>query len=468
MTIFRSFLKKNNTIIDNNLSNSAFNPVTEISYGSLNQQPSRFIFDIDFDLINKRITDGIINPDNITKHVLHLTNTISNASQYIGRTSYDLNIQRAASFDLELFNISEDWDEGSGYDLVYNDFTFPQPKEQASNWFYRKTNVPWSVSGGSYVSGVTNILGSQSFEVGDEDLEIDITDYVNQRLGITGSTGYTGSSYGIGVKFVDELEQLETIYRQAVGFFTRNTHTFYEPYIETVIDDTIKDDRNYFYLDKENDLYLYVKKGGSYVDATINTVTIYDYEDKIVNTISGSNIQKVSKGIYKISLTLSSDDYLDAVIFRDVWDITLDGKSFERENEFYLISSDKYYSFNQQNTIDFNNYYFYFWGIAQNEKIKRGDIRNIKVTLRELYPNQDNYLPLDVEYRLFTKVDADHEIEVIPYTSLNLTNEGYEFNLDTAWLIPQDYWLQIRMKNGGYYENKEYVMFTVLSDGIKN
>ena len=38
----------------------------------------------------------------------------------------------------------------------------------------------------------------------------------------------------------------------------KNTNTYYEPYVETIIDDTITDDRNYFYLNKANSLYLYV------------------------------------------------------------------------------------------------------------------------------------------------------------------------------------------------------------------
>jgi hypothetical protein len=57
-------------------------------------------------------------------------------------------------------------------------------------------------------------------------------------------------------------------------------------------------------------------------------------------------------------------------------------------------------------------------------------------------------------------------VDVIPFTSVNRTNTGYEFNLDTSWLIPQDYYLQIRMKNGSYYENKQVVSFTIVSDGI--
>jgi len=469
MTIFRSYFAKNNTLIDGNTSNNSQNPVTEISYGTLNEQVTRFILEPNFDLLKERMYDGIVNPNRIVKHVLHMTNTIRYASEYIGKRSYSLEIERASSFELDLFNIPEDWDEGSGYDLNYTENVFPAIVEQAANWYDRKTNVPWSVSGGSYISGVTEILGTQRFETGDEDILIDVTDYVNSRLGLTGNTGttFTGTSYGLGVKFIDELEQLETTFRQAVAFHAKDTHTFYEPYIETIIDDTIIDDRNYFYLNKDNDLYLYATKGGVLHDVVVNYVQIYDYEDELVTTASGDSIIHVSKGIYKIILNVSGD-YPDAVIFRDVWNVSLDGKTFEYENQFYLISDDKYYTFDQSNQINLADYYFYFHGINQQEKIKRGNVRNIKLTIRELYPNQANFLPLEIEYRVFIKVAEDFEIDVIPYTSVDRTSNGYMFDLDTGWLVPQEYYIQLRLKNGSYYENKETLRFTIVSDTLKN
>lgn len=475
MSVFRSYFSKNNTLIDGNLTNNSQNPVTEISYGTLNSLPSRFIFDIDLNNLKQRIREGFINPNRIVKHVLHMTNTISNAPEYKGKKSYSLEIERASSFTLDLFNINEEWDEGSGYDFIWDDKPFayidePQPTllEQASNWYYRKTNIPWTVSGGSYVSGLTTIFGSQRFEDGSEDLEIDITDYVNGKLGVSGLTGFTGTSYGLGLKFSDNLEQLETVYRQAVAFHVKDTHTFYEPYIETIIDDVIRDDRNYFYLDKDNDLYLYVNIGGDPQDISVNSVEIYDFEDQLILTATGDSIVNVSKGVYKITINIPSDleMYPDGVLFSDKWNVNINGKEFTHENQFYLISSDKYYTFDQTNQIELDNYSFYFWGVSQQEKLVAGDIRKIRLTIKELYPNQDNFLPLDVEYRLYTTVGEKYEIDVIPFTPVNRTSKGYEFNLDTSWLIPQDYCLELRLKNGNYYENKKCMKFTVVSNGI--
>ncbi len=478
MSVFRTYFSKNDSLIENNLSNNSQNPVSEISYGTVNSEVSRLIFDFDLAPLISRIQEGHINPERIVRHVLHLTNTIQNAQEYVGKRSYSLDLERASSFSLDLFNVSEDWDEGNGYDFVWNDrpdFVYvdeinPSPNQQAVNWYYRKTNVPWTVSGGSYVSGVTQILGTQYFEDGSEDVEIDITDYINSRLatsGVTGTTGFTGASFGLGLKFSDDLEALETLYRQVVGFHVKDTHTFYEPYVETVIDDTIIDDRNYFYLDKDNDLYLYVNVGNSPQNITVNNVDIYDFEDQLVATATGNSIVNVSKGVYRITLNIDSDEYPDAVIFRDIWNLTINGKEFQHEGQFYLISQNNFFTFDNSNQIDLDNYSFYFWGIKQQEKLVAGDYRKVRLTVKELYPNQDGFKPLDVEYRVYTTVGEKYQLDVIPFTPVNRTNSGYEINLDTSWLIPQDYCLELRLKNGTFYETKECLNFTIISTGIK-
>jgi len=477
MSIFRSYFLKNDTLIENNLSNNSQNPVTEISYGTFDKSLTRFIFDIDLSNLELRIAQGFINPQRIVKHILHMTNTISYAEQYIGKKSYSLGIDRATSFKLDVFNVNEDWDEGGGYDFDYGDSQYPYVDTlypivypQAANWSARTTVDNWTQAG-AYISGVTQIITGQSFQTGSENLEIDITDYVNQRLfgtGYTGTSAYTGASFGLGVKFADIYEELETEFRQAIAFHAKHTNTWYEPYIETIIDDTIVDDRNYFYLDKDNDLYLYVNIGGVEQNIVVDDVNIYDYEDNLIDTLSGTSIINVSKGVYKISLNIDSETYPDAVLFRDEWNLTINGRASQHSGEFYLISQDKYYTFDNSNQINFENYFFYFWGISEKENLRAGGVRKVKLTIKELYANQNNFLPLDIEYRLYTTIGKKYEVDVIPFTSVNRTNAGYEFNLDTSWLIPQDYYLQIRLKNGSYYENKQVVSFTVVSDGLIN
>jgi len=472
MSRFRSYFLKNATLIENNYSNNSQNPVTEISYGTFDKNVSRYIFDVDLNQIKNRINEGAINPNNITKHYLCLTNTIKYSPQYIGKNSYTSAIKRASSFNLELFNISENWDEGSGYDFEYYEKelpTFPVIEQQAVNWYERKNNVEW-FNVGVYDSGSTQIISSQRFEKGNENIKIDITDYINQRLSLTGLTGttVTGDSFGLGIKFTDDFERLETEIRQAVAFHAKNTNTFYEPYIETIIDDPIMDDRNYFYLNKINYLYLYINTSNLIKTVNISHVNIYDYQDNLIDVLSGNTIIEVNKGVYKLQYFVDSNEYPDGVLFKDQWIGTINGREFNHTGDFYLIPENNYLNFDNLNQINLDNYHFNFYGISHNEKLKGNNIRKIKLSIKELYPNQNNFIPLDIKYRIFTVIGNNYELDIIPITNVNRKNSGYEFNLDTSWLIPQDYYLQIILSDGFYYKTKETLRFTITSDGKMN
>lgn len=468
MSIYRSYFSKNDTLIEDNRTNNSQNPVTEISYGTPNADVSRFIFEIDFKGLIEKIDSGTIKPEKIVRHVLKMVNTIRFSEDRVGGKFNDFVTDRTASFDLNLYNIDEDWDEGNGYDFVYIDEQFPQIPQQAVNWFDRKTDVPWTVEGG-YISGTTQVLASQHFEKGNEDIEIDVTDYINDRL-FSGSTGYTattsGVTYGLGLKFPDNLEILETLNRQAVAFHVKDTTTFFEPYIETIYDDRITDDRNYFYLDKDNELYLYSNVGGTLQDVTVNSVTIIDYNDVEVAVVTGTSIENIRKGVNRITLNIDSDAYPDAVLFTDRWNVTQNGKNKDIDQEFYLISQDKYFNFDFTNRVLSDNHYFMYSGIKQSENIKRGRFRKIFVETKAFYPNQDNNQTFDIEYRLYSSQNDKYEFDVIPWTKVDRTAQGYEFTLDTSWLIPQDYSLQIRMVEGDIFYVKEKLDFSVVSDGI--
>ncbi len=364
MSRIRSYFKKSNTLITNNTTNNSQNPVTEISYGTYDGCVSRYIFDIDFSLLRKRIERGIIIQNNIKKHILHMTNTIGRDLKYVGKKSYSEMIERASSFELEVFNLSEDWDEGNGYDLLYDDTFADKSSKHASNWFNRKTNLFWNVDG-VYSTGNTEIIGNQRFEKGNENIEIDITDYVNQRLfenEYSGNTVFSGDSFGLGIKFLDLYESLETDFRHAVAFHTNKTNTWYEPYVETIYDDIILDDRNYFYLDKKNRLYLYTNSISilNNNEIIVNHVNIYDNNNNFIETISGDSITNVGNGIYFVEYKINSNEYPDSVLFVDEWNLTMNGVESNYYSKFYLISPEKYFIINEESQLNLENYHFNF------------------------------------------------------------------------------------------------------------
>lgn len=467
MSIFRSYFSKNNTLIKDNETNNSQNPVTEISYGTSTGQVSRFIFDIDLQPLINRINDGTIYGNSIVSHRLNLTNTIKAIPTLVGGKFADQVTQRASSFTLEVFNVDEDWDEGNGYDFVYIDEHFPLIPSGASNWTHSKTNTLWSTEG-IYVSGGTGatiILGNQTFYDGSENLSIDITDYVNSRI-MTGTTGFTATTFGLGIKFTDDFELLTPDERQAVAFHAKDTHTFFEPYVETTISDNIIDDRYYFYLDKDNNLYLYANAGNNPASITVTGVTIIDYNGNAIETLTGDSIQQIKSNVYRITLNIDSLSYPDSVLFTDRWSIVQNDVARTIDQKFYLIDRNQYYTFNNSNRVNFDNYTYKFIGIYERDKIRRGDVRRVEIDIRQLYPNQNHNIPLDVEYRLFINQGSNKQIDVIPFTKTDRTSVGYEFFLDTSWLIPQDYNLELKISNSNVFITSKPLRFTIVSDGV--
>jgi hypothetical protein len=452
MSIFRSYFKKNNTVIQGNYTNNSQNPVAEISYGTSEKQMSRFIFDINLDNLLKNIQDRGLELNKINKHILHLTNTISTATEYVGKVSYSAEIQRASSFDLDLYAINEEWDEGSGYDFIYNNIVI-STAEQASNWYNSKTDKPW-LNEGSYVSGVTEIIGTQHFDKGCENIEIDITEHVNKIL--SGAT-----SYGFGLKFSDNYENLITNLRNAVAFHTKNTNTVYEPYLETIIDDEIYDNRKCFFLDENNELYLYLDKKYLNKNVIVNFVDINDFNGNLYKRIDSEDIIKVENGIYKIAINISSDDYPDNIIFNDIWDLSVNDKNLKYVNDFYILSNnvvDEYYNP--------DNYHLSFKGLLDGESISTFENRKVVVDFKCLYPDGNALLLNNVEYRIFYRVGSKYEIDVIPFSKLNRTDKYYFFKLDTSWLIPQEYYIQLRYITNDIITTKTEKSFNIVSNKI--
>lgn len=451
MRRFRSYFSKNNTIVKNSHLNSSQNPVTEIVYGG--GVVSRFLCKIDLKPLIQRINQGYINPENIIAHKLVLVNSIRNiGDRYIGKKSYSQNIERATGFTLECFNIENEWNEGTGYDLVFdpNTISTKEKNESPSNWFNRTTHELWDVPG-AFNEDTSEIIGTQNFDKGNENLIIDLTEFINEIL------NNHKQSEGVGFKYIKLLEDKFTKKIQSVGFHTKHTHTFFQPYLETYIDDVVKDSRNFFYQNQNNRLYFYKKVEGN---IEFETVTIYDNNGNVFKTINPDEIQRVNNNTYFINLKIGNS-YPDSVIFNDEWEYTINGEKSTHKDYFYIISENSNLS-GKNEDFKLDNYSFYFWGIRNNETIERGGIRKIKITVKELYATQENRRPLNLYYRLYTKINTQNEIDIIPITPVNHTKTCYEFYIDTSYLLPQDYRLDVCLYMNSFGENKETINFRVV------
>ena len=249
MSYFRSYFEKNNTIIKNAQVNTSKNPTTEIYYGS---GFSKFIFKLNLDDLQTKVDSGDLVITNNTKHTLHLTNTIFGDEGLKGQNRSTAR-NRAVSFDLILFKLSEFWDEGlgfdyqdSGYDFTTGNKTFD---ERPSNWFNRTTLNEWTTQGIYTTSPV--IVDTIHFDNGYENIDLDITNYVNGIV-VSGNT-----NHGLGLAFAVLYQDLTPDVDQSVAFFTKYTQTFFEPYLESYFDDRIEDDRQNFAAGVNQNLYLY-------------------------------------------------------------------------------------------------------------------------------------------------------------------------------------------------------------------
>ena len=194
--------------------------------------------------------------------------------------------------------VSQSWQEGVGLDMEsYKDLTLGG---EGSNWMSASDSLYWKdsldtlLAGGSYhtYSGGSNkqvdtpiYIFDQTLADGTEDVEVDITPWVEQWI------AGTYSNYGIGVMLTSSQEAsgaVDSLAGRPSGrgddegnienpsgsqvsyyikrFFGRKSQYFFKrPYIEARWDDTLRDDRGNFYYsssvaspaDNLNTIYLY-------------------------------------------------------------------------------------------------------------------------------------------------------------------------------------------------------------------
>ena len=238
MSINNYYFNKNNTLISRSYTNTGRNPVTEIFYGSLptSDYPngySRFIFNLDLDLLKSKVQDGTIftGGTSTTTHILRMTNTVAFNPETLNTTTSQAR-QRATSFDLILFRIPDGqyWDEGVGYDfadLKYNYVIDKNFSNRPSNWYQTTTLSAWTENGiySNNNTGTTNynnltIVDTQTFEFGNENISFDMSNEIDLIL-----NGSLPLRSGWGIAFNPQIENLTGLTdAYEVSFFKQSRH----------------------------------------------------------------------------------------------------------------------------------------------------------------------------------------------------------------------------------------------------
>ena len=448
--VTKTYISKSNTIFKDSCANLGCNPILELNYA---KELSRGIIYFDHNKVKQMIEDKTYPDMSKLKHVLKMTNTesLDKYDKYkpCADIVYNDFKKRATSFDLIFFLINKDWDCGKGYDY-YKDMhkgSHIMFSNESSNWYQYKNYFKWDEEGifsndtlskemDKFSSKQGNlskiIIGCQHFDIGNENIELDITEtfnkFINEEI----------PNYGIGIAFSPMYENIlnnKTLY---TGFFTQHTHSFFEPYIETTYDETIEDDRTNFYLNKNNKLYFYSIVGGKYTNLdTLPTCAI-----------NGSQFEtkQATKGIYYVDVNLSSEEYEPDTMVYDVWsNIIYKGKHLnDVELSFVTKTSDNYFTFGLPKQAEEIEIVPSIYGINQMEQIKRGDIRKVNIECRIPYTSNQLRAVDGIEYRLYV-MEGLKEYDVIGWTKAERGyNENY-FLINTNDLIPHRYFVDIKI-----------------------
>jgi len=457
--IFRSYFKKQAILIKNSFTNNSRNPIIELSYGGSETSSttvySRYVFNVDLDKLKHKVTSNTINQSTIQSHILKIKNCIALNDGYIGIDF--ISSKRASGFDLTFIKLDEAFDEGTGYDYIYNDNLFREVElnKSAANWYNRRNpQITWSQSG--VFTGNTNnlplsgILTTQRFEIGNEDIEVDVTDYVNGIL-------FSGNpNNGICIAYSANTESLTSTTKNVVTFFSKYTQTFFEPFLETTYNDRVNDELCCMNFDVENDFFFISQSPIT----EVYQFEIVDSNDTVITAIT-TGFTQLNNYNYKVSYTIDSEDYQDKEIFTYRWYYTQNGKYKLLEKEFNISKID----LNDGTTLTYGNEVFInVLGIKQNENIsKKVGLKRLIFKAKRLMETKilKNIIG-DIEFRIYVN-QGKNQIDVIPFTKASKVNDEYFTEIDFSWFISHDYTIELRAldKNGVQYPNSNYVKFRV-------
>ena len=237
------------------------------------------------------------------------------------------------NYTLQVHEITDSWDEGHGLDMEsYKDVGF-------ANWTNRKEGLTWDTT---IASGTgTNLKASKLFDLGTEDLEVDLTSAIQAGW----NNGEPETAYVIKFSSTDTDDSGDnTLNFYTKKFFARSSEFFFKrPVIEVRRQDAVEDNRGNFYkassglsaTDNQRKLYFYnsvngvrksLETGGStfhvrlYQDSTYTTAFSPDLFALASETALGS-------GIYVATVTVPEATALTKIY--DRWYISADAGTTE-------------------------------------------------------------------------------------------------------------------------------------------
>jgi hypothetical protein len=295
------------------------------------------------------------------------------------------------------------------------------------------------------------VIGTQHFDNGLENVEVDITETVNKF--ITGEL----ENYGIGIAFSPMQEYSDSITENYIGLLTNKTHSFFEPFVETIYTATIDDDRANFIPGKDNHIYLY---------SNINS-KLTPLDELPVCTIDGKEypVTEISRGIYYATVNIPIAECTSPTMFYDEWSNLIYNGNKLPSVELHFTTQDPFEYFKVGNELpEQNSLTPTCYGINDNEQIQRNDIRKLNFLIKRPYQSNTATRVADVYARLYV-MDGTAQCEVIPYHKVNRSFTENYMEIDTSILIPNEYHVDVKIIYGmECIEHQDILKFSIVND----
>jgi len=458
---------------------------------------SRALIKFDLDPL-KSLTGSILNIDNF--------------KCFLSLSSANTGLHTPNNFQLDVFPLSQSWDEGIGRDTssfsdidVVNFITASYRDGAVYAWNEPGANKRGLlgsddidiISSGTLDEEIEDLFVSQDFVSGNEDLYVDVTKIVSATLsGILPDCGFRIS--------FSEAEETDQKTRFVKRFYSRHTNSaFKQPFLRVLFDDSIKDDHNTFYFNTTGSLFLTnTILGKSQQILSGSDLSVLEGDDcLLLKLTTGSHYELVVsasnftmsatgepiQGLYRASFCIPYADtslVISGSQNATIYDIASSSGSIEFKTEWCSIDQTVTFAtgsvkIKKPNTNSYNS-------ISQNPSIK---IVNLKpkfstsesVRFRLFGRNLDNKIhppvkiPIyakseffeDVFYRVRSKLTGEI---LIPFdaefnsTRISRDSEGLFFDFKMSNLFPgRDYYFEFLIKVDGreHIDSQDSLSFRV-------
>lgn len=454
MSIFRIYPSKSNTIANSSFANlnSGQNAVTDLWYGGggtdtapdKRNSISRFLLNFDLTTLQQKFNSKEINESLVTSYKLKLKNSKPKDLVLEDEYEYDiLHKKIATSFDLICFPVDKYWEEGRGYELSKEIYVVKQKGNYSisgvSNWNYATSTSTWSEPGiFTNPTASTIFYATQHFDIGNEDINIDITSIVKNWL----SGGSENNGLAIAYRRDYELSSSDT--RYISSFFTEKTNSAFKPVIEVCYNQVIQDDRKQVSNNRPSNLFLYTFSGHNFVNiANLSAVTV-DIKKGNSTIYSGLIPSQLSTGVYYVNVLMSGTTAGEK--YTDIWS-GVSFSNYDKQDIEQVFQIQKNY-FGAKPSI--NDYVIETYGIEQGMIVNQEDHLRVYCDLRVNFSTQKPDTAYSLQYRLI----MNNQEEVIPWTEVNQAvisdcKTNY-FDLDASWLLHnQTYQINFKINEMG-------------------